>query len=133
MITSLSQEQFTQEVSYSRGSVRNQIVHLISADETWFCELRGVEIPESINPANFNDREILRAYWDRVEQMMRAYLAALRDERLFEKPVPEGEDKDLILWQVLLHMANHGTDHRAQILRLLPLPFQGRGVGVRSS
>jgi uncharacterized damage-inducible protein DinB len=30
-----------------------------------------------------------------------------------------GEDKDLILWQVLLHVVNHGTDHRAQLLRLL--------------
>ena len=30
-----------------------------------------------------------------------------------------GFSKDLILWQVLLQVANHGTDHRAQILRLL--------------
>ena len=49
---------------------------------------------------------------------MRDYLAELRDEMLFDKPL-EGEDKDLILWQVLLHVANHGTDHRAQLLRLL--------------
>jgi uncharacterized damage-inducible protein DinB len=38
---------------------------------------------------------------------------------LFEKPIAEGEDKDLILWQVLLHVVNHGTDHRAQALRML--------------
>ena len=50
---------------------------------------------------------------------MRDYLAELRDDMVFEKPFPEGEDKDLILWQVLLHVANHGTDHRAQLLRLL--------------
>jgi uncharacterized damage-inducible protein DinB len=37
---------------------------------------------------------------------------------LFDKPL-EGEDEVLDLWQVLLHVANHGTDHRAQILRLL--------------
>jgi uncharacterized damage-inducible protein DinB len=50
---------------------------------------------------------------------MRDYLAKLRDEMLFEKPFADGEDKDLILWQVLLHVANHGTDHRVQLLRLL--------------
>ncbi len=49
---------------------------------------------------------------------MRDYLGTLRDDMLFEKPL-EGEDKALILWQVLLHVANHGTDHHAQLLRLL--------------
>ena len=118
-ITSLSQEQFTQNVGYSHGSVRNQIVHLMSVDDTWFSGLRGVEIPESLNPADFDDRKIIRARWDNVEKNMRDYLAKLRDDMLLEKPFAEGEDKDLILWQVLLHVVNHGTDHRAQLLRLL--------------
>ena len=118
-IMALSQEQFTQQAGYSHGSVRNQIVHLMSVDEVWFSSLRGVELPEEEHSADFDDRKILRAYWNNVEQMMRAYLANLRDEMLFEKPFAEGEDKDLILWQVLLHVGNHGTDHRAQLLRLL--------------
>jgi uncharacterized damage-inducible protein DinB len=118
-ITSLSDEQFMQAVDYSHGSVRNQIVHIMSTDEAWFSGLRGVEFPEPFNPAEVDDREIIRTHWDNVEQTMRAYLATLRDDMLFEKPFAEGEDKDLILWQVLLHVANHGTDHRAQLLRLL--------------
>jgi uncharacterized damage-inducible protein DinB len=76
-ITQLSDGQFTQETSYSRGSVRNQVVHLMSVDDTWFSALRGVEIPDSLDPAAFVDR------------------------------------------RVLLHVGNHGTDHRAQTLRLL--------------
>ena len=118
-ITALSDEQFTQDVNYSGGSVRNQIVHLMSVDATWFSGLRGVEIPEHLDPADFADRQSIRAYWDNVEQQMREYLAALRDDMVFEKPFADGEDKDLILWQVLLHVVNHGTDHRAQVLRLL--------------
>jgi uncharacterized damage-inducible protein DinB len=117
-VTALSAEQFTQDAGYSHGSVRNQIVHLMSVDDTWFSGLRGVEIPRSLDPADFGDRQIIRAHWDNVEQSMRAYLAKLRDDMLVAKPL-DGEDKDLIVWQVLLHVANHGTDHRAQILRLL--------------
>jgi uncharacterized damage-inducible protein DinB len=117
-VTQLSDEQFTGHVDYSRGSVRDQILHLISCDNVWFSGLRGVEIPEDLNPADFPDRESIRARWDSVEQSMRDYLAELRDDMLFDKPL-EGEDKDLILWQVLLHVVNHGTDHRAQLLRLL--------------
>lgn len=117
-IPHLSQEQFTQPASYSRGSVREQILHLISCDDVWFSGLRGVELPEDLKPADFQDREGIRVHWDNVEQNMRGYLAGLRDEMLFDKPL-EGEDKELIVWQVLLHVVNHGTDHRAQILRLL--------------
>jgi uncharacterized damage-inducible protein DinB len=118
-VTPLSYEQFTQDLDYSHGSVRNQIVHIMSTDDAWFSGLRSVEFPEPFNPADFDDRKIIRAHWDNVEQNMRDYLAKLRDDMLFEKPFAEGEDKDLILWQVLLHVGNHGTDHRAQLLRLL--------------
>ena len=118
-VAQLSPEQFTHDSKYSHGSVRDQIVHLISVDDTWFSGLRGVEIPEPLNPADFDDRNIIRARWDSVEQNMREVLANLRDDMLNEKPFADGEDKDLILWQVLLHVVNHGTDHRAQLLRLI--------------
>jgi len=119
-VTPLTDEQFTRDVEYSHGSVRDQIVHLMGVDDAWFSELRGVEPSEPFPPANFDDRESIRAHWDRVERKMRDYLAELRDDMLFDKPIEEPEeDKDLILWQVLLHVVNHGTDHRAQLLRLL--------------
>ena len=117
-VTPLSHEHFTQEVEYSHGSVRDQVIHLMSVDEAWFRDLGGVVISESLNPPEFHNRESIRAHWDSVERMMRDYLAQLRDDMLFDKPL-EGEDKDLLLWQVLLHVVNHGTDHRAQLLRLL--------------
>ena len=119
-ITQLSYEQFTQPVSYSLGSVRDQIVHLMSVEEIWFSELRGVEPAEPFPPATGDDRANIRTHWDRIEQSVRAYLAELPDDRLFAKPIQEPEeDRNLIVWQVLLHVVNHGTDHRAQLLRLL--------------
>ena len=117
-ITQLSPDQFTQPADYSHGSVRDQLVHLISVDDTWFSGLRGVDIPEPLDPEKFSDLEGIRAHWDNVEKDMRRYLADLQEDMLADKPL-EGEDKDLILWQVLLHVVNHGTDHRAQLLRLL--------------
>jgi uncharacterized damage-inducible protein DinB len=117
-VSQLSPEQFTRHVDYSRGSVQDQILHLISCETTWFSELRDVEIPEDLKPIDFPDRESIRAYWDTVEQNIREYLNRLQDDMLFDKPL-SGEDKGLIVWQVLLHVVNHGTDHRAQLLRLL--------------
>lgn len=118
-ISQLSDEQFTQSQSYSHGSVRNQIVHMMSVDDTWFSPLRGEAVPEPLDPASFADRESIRQEWDAIEGRMREYLSGLEDDMLSDKPFPEGEDENLILWQVLLHVVNHGTDHRAQVLRLL--------------
>ena len=116
----LSHEQFVQSVGYSYGSVREQMLHLMSAEEVWFCELRGVPASEPVPPADFDDRELIRTKWDGIEQDIRDYLAGLRDEDLFDKPIKEPEeDQNLIVWQVLLHVVNHATDHRAQVLRFL--------------
>jgi uncharacterized damage-inducible protein DinB len=117
----LTFEQFTQPVDYSRGSVREQILHLIDAEDIWFCELRGVQpadpLPETVET---DDRDTIRAHWDKVERNIRAYLANLEDDFLFTKPITDPEeDKNLIVWQVLLHVVNHATDHRAQLLRAL--------------
>src|SRR5512133_3849616 len=85
-ITPLTEEQFTQPDVYSHGSVRDQLIHLMSVDDTWFSGLRGLEIPEPLDPADFHDRESIRAHWDNIEKDMRAYLAELRDDMLSNKP-----------------------------------------------
>ncbi|MFN8439840.1 MAG: DinB family protein [Caldilineaceae bacterium] len=116
--TQLSEEQFTQAMDYSHGSVRDQIVHIINCDDLWFSELQNIESLEP--PPHTSDRATIRAHWDQVERRMRAYLAGLQDEMLLTKPIQEPEeDRVLSVWQVLLHVANHATDHRAQLLRQL--------------
>lgn len=119
-ITPLSLEQFTQHSNYSHGSVRDQIVHMISADDVWFSQLRCTPDTTSFPAVDVDDRDLIRAQWDAIEQMMRDYLENLRDDMLFIKPFPDHEeDHVLTMWQALLHVVNHGTDHRAQLLRQL--------------
>ena len=72
----LTDEQFTQELDYSVGSIRNQCVHLMSVDERWFSGLRGIEPPEVgfLDPEQYPNREQVRSYWDQVEAEMKSYL-----------------------------------------------------------
>ena len=114
----LTPQQFVQPAGYSYGSVRDQLVHLMQVDQAWFSDLRGTAIPGEHSLEAYADLEVLRADWTSIEQEMRSYLSALTDEMLMSQPL-QGEDKDLYVWQVLLQVANHGTDHRAQVLRLL--------------
>lgn len=112
-ITTLSDEQFLQDLSYSIGSICNQTVHMMSVDQRWFSGLRGVDLTDHLDPTDFPDRQAVRTYWDNVETVIRDYLDGLTDEDL-QKPFDRFQR-----WQVLLHVINHGTDHRAQVLAML--------------
>lgn len=121
-VMELSEEDFDRPSTYSHGSVRHQVWHLMTADESWFTELRGDAWPDDLQPGAVEPewpRDRIRERWDDVERRMREFLDGVTDQQLHEHPWPEGEDKDLVLWEVLFHVVNHGTDHRAQTQRLL--------------
>jgi len=120
-VMALTADQFVQPIDYSVGSVRHHIVHLINVDKGWFSDLRRADVDDAdfMKADDVSDREKIRAQWDSVEQEMRDYLATLEDDMLFTKPMTESPDDMMTLWQVLIHVANHGTDHRAQLLRIL--------------
>ena len=53
---------------------------------------------------------------------MRAYLATLSDEDMHKHryyTTNEGDDRDRIFWHCLLHVVNHGTQHRSEAAALL--------------
>jgi uncharacterized damage-inducible protein DinB len=113
-IVPMSDKQFREKIDYSLGSIRNQCVHLWNIDERWFCGFRGVEVVGFANPVHYGTKEVVRREWDRVEGIMKEYLATVQDEDL-QKPYEAG----LAKWQVFFHLINHGTDHRAQLLAML--------------
>lgn len=115
----LTQEQFVQPVPYSIGSIRNHIVDLMSVDDSWFAGLRGVDEPGFLNPVRFASREKIRIHWDSIEQTMQDYLCKLEDSDLITQPFLERDEDPIYVWQVLFHVINRGTDHRAQMLRIL--------------
>jgi uncharacterized damage-inducible protein DinB len=116
-IMQLREEQFVQEADYAHGSVRNQMVHVAMIDTRWRRGLQGDPDARFITfePADYPNRAAVRALWDESAQAMLGYVAGLEEQQL-EAAVP-GMDEPA--WKVLAHVVNHGTDHRAQILRLL--------------
>lgn len=118
-IMSLSEEQFIRPSSHSIGSVHEQITHVMDAEETWLRRLHGEEPPYH-TVHDYPTRESIRTAWDKVEQGLRSYVNNLTEARLNEHLTykrSNGESFSTPIWAVLLHVVNHGTDHRAQIMR----------------
>lgn len=116
-IMTLTDEQFTTELDYSRGSIRNHMVHLATVDGGW---LRGLkEDPNArgynFKPEDYATREAVREICEQSAKEVLAYVNSLTEDDLKKQP----ENLPLTVWQTLLHLVNHGTDHRAQVLRAL--------------
>ena len=117
-IDQITEEQFLADDAYSRGSIRNLMVHLANTDSNWLAGLKN--IPESEDPPrreyeDYPDRASVRAFWEATAKDVAEYLETLTEPALEENPVDIPSPR----WQVLLHIINHGTDHRSTVLQRL--------------
>ena len=103
-------------------TLHRTFVHLLSAEVTWLQRCQGRSPLGGIDPSELPDLAAVRARWDAHDQAVAEFLAGLSPERL---AIPvcyvnfSGETWEYPLWQMLLHLINHGTHHRSEIADLL--------------
>ncbi|MCY3834389.1 MAG: DinB family protein [Chloroflexi bacterium] len=103
------------------GSLRGALVHILDAEQGWFSFLFGTENKGLIDPESFADMAELRARWEQQNKITRRCLDTLQDDDLTRIHSNErgGNTYDWVLWQALVHVVNHGTQHRAECAALL--------------
>jgi len=126
-VMQLSDEQFVQELGYSQGSIRHQVIHMMSATQRWLIRLRQEAMQPHLEFEDYNTRAAAKAKWDELRAETMAYVNSLSAADL-EAVIPwklpaRGLAAENARWEILLHAANHATDHRAQILAMLNQHF----------
>lgn len=122
VVSQLTPEQFTQSVAGSYGSVRNTLVHVLSAEWGWLERCGGPERGPRLNPQEYPTVESLVLVWSRVEQYIRDFLSGLEDEDLgrdVEFTIGAGPRQVLPLGDLMQHAAVHAVHHRGQVALLL--------------
>lgn len=131
-ISQISDEQFLEEIDYSTGSIRNLVVHIMSGNRNWMSRLQGTEMPPRLVFADFDSMSKTKAKWDELQKEFLDCLHSLDQEGLDEivewELLSQGLKSANSRWEILLHLANHGTDHRAQILAILHHHFHVKTV-----
>ena len=131
-ISQISDAQFVEEIDYSTGSIRNIIVHIMSGNRVWMSALRGIEFPPRLALEDFDTHSKTKARWDDLQIEFLDHLDGLNQEQLDGiidwELLSQGLKSSSLRWEILLHLANHATDHRAQILALLHHHFHIKTV-----
>src|SRR5262245_55426222 len=78
----LSEEQFTQDLGYSFGSIRNQFVHVMGADSRWLARLQGTPVPEYPTYEECATKQATHTKWDERRGWFLAYIDKLDDAEL---------------------------------------------------
>lgn len=117
-VMELTPDQFSQELDYSIGSIQTQVVHTMGVEYWWFHFLNE-GILTFLEVEDYPNRTLIRNKWDEVEQYVRDYIHNLTPAELEREVKPEfwyEEERPIKVWEALLQVSNHGTDHRAQTL-----------------
>jgi uncharacterized damage-inducible protein DinB len=82
VIARLTPEEFAQPVAGSYGSIRNTLVHTMSAEAGWLDRCGGPKRGPKLDPADYPTLPDVQQHWNQIEQQVRTFLATLHDEDL---------------------------------------------------
>lgn len=123
-------EQLIAPAEFPYGGLRGTLTHILEAEFAWRVRFETGSMAEELLETAFPTLESLEARWREEEKSMRVYLANLRDEDL-EKPltypIDDGKIRMRVLMHCLIHVVNHGTQHRSEAAALLTRYGQSPG------
>ena len=91
---------------------------------------RGISPTAMLLEEKITNLDTLQRTWRDEEASMRAFLGGLQEEDLSKQiryKRIKGQEQTNTLWHILLHIVNHGTQHRAEAAALLTEYHQSPG------
>jgi uncharacterized damage-inducible protein DinB len=119
----LDSEQLHRDLGVPNKSVHGTLAHILMADRNWLARVSGRVLS---NP--MEQTEAMEAEWPRVLEQWEARAKPLTDSDLAQVIAykdMKGNPYETPLWQIVMHVVNHATLHRGQVMAM----FRQLGVG----
>ena len=121
-VANVTQEEYLVPASFPHGGLRGTLVHMLFAEWIWRRRWEGISPTKRFKPEDFPTFESLHARWAEEEKALMSFVEGLSDEKLngiFRYKSTDGEPHQRTLWHAMLHLVNHGTQHRTEAAAIL--------------
>jgi uncharacterized damage-inducible protein DinB len=124
VLKGLSEEEISTPGCSGHGSIRKTMAHLFTTQWgwfSWFDKSRSAQeaMTLRITPEEIDTPDKLQHKWQEIKKQTNDCLEKLTPQDLMENwtaSTAGGFTMTLPLWKLLMHVANHGTHTRAQIV-----------------
>jgi uncharacterized damage-inducible protein DinB len=120
--SNVDQEQFLASTPYSYGSLRGTLVHTLLAEWIWRRRWEGHSPTEWLMPEDFPTFESLQGYWKTEENNVMTFVENVNEDILcstIHYHTMGGKPYQNTLWHLMVHLVNHGTQHRSEAAAML--------------
>ena len=118
----LPQDEYEKNRGASHGGIKTTLEHIFQADSLWFSRVSGepfakisdIEVPATI--------EGLEREWLQVLSRFQNWFGQLTPNQFgieVRYTNSEGVSYSTPLWQIVLHLVNHSTLHRGQVMAMM--------------
>lgn len=118
----ITQDQFLADASFPHGGLRSTLVHILFAQWIWRNRWEGNSPTYRLKPEEYPSFISLHARWIPEEALLMTFVENVTDEQLnqvVEYKNTKGVPKQQVLWKMMAHVVNHGTQHRAEAAAML--------------
>jgi len=126
-LAQLPEEQYRRDLKSSHGSIHGTVAHMVAAQKIWLDRWTGTPAATLTPAAGLANLEAVKALWQKVGLGLAQLLGTMSDKKLTETftMVREGKTFNQVYWQAMVHVVDHSSYHRGQIVTML------RQLGVK--
>ena len=120
----MTDEEYRKPTGFTYDGLHSILAHALAAEDVWATRFRGEELRGLFPESEVDTLAKLKQRWSLEEARMREYLDGLTEARLEEDLVfrqRDGSERSTPLWLLLIHVVNHGTQHRSEAAEALTM------------